>query len=112
MVKGVTKVNPVAKAMMQSRRRAQVVPNKKKYNRKRDKNASENRQVPHQADKQEADDWDTSGPRQRQTCEIYSAGLLVWPRWTWPAECRTPYEQEISLINTQQENGEVEYDNA
>ena len=52
----ITRVNPVAKAMMQSRRRTQVVPNKKKYNRKRDKNASENRQVPHQADKQEADD--------------------------------------------------------
>jgi hypothetical protein len=67
MVKGVTRINPVAKAMMQrinpvakammqSRRRAQVVPNKKKYNRKRDKNASEDRQIPHQAGKQEADD--------------------------------------------------------
>lgn len=31
------KVNPVAKALMQSRRRTQVVPDKKKYNRKRDK---------------------------------------------------------------------------
>jgi hypothetical protein len=56
MVKGVTRVNPVAKAMMQSRRRTQVVPNKKKYNRKRDKHASEDRQVPHQADKQATDD--------------------------------------------------------
>lgn len=56
MVKGVTRVNPVAKAMMQSRRRTQVVPNKKKYNRKRDKHASEDRQVPHQAGKQATDD--------------------------------------------------------
>ena len=56
MVKGVPRVNPVAKAMMQSRRRTQVVPNKKKYNRKRDKHASEDRQVPHQADKQATDD--------------------------------------------------------
>ena len=31
-------VNPVAKAMALSRRRHQVVPNKKKYNRKKDKN--------------------------------------------------------------------------
>lgn len=31
-------VNPVAKAMALSRRRQQVVPNKKKYNRKKDKN--------------------------------------------------------------------------
>ena len=30
-------VNPVAKAMALSRRRQQVVPNKKKYNRKKDK---------------------------------------------------------------------------
>jgi hypothetical protein len=52
----ITRINPVAKAMMQSRRRAQVVPNKKKYNRKRDKNASEDRQVPHQAGKQATDD--------------------------------------------------------
>jgi len=56
MVDRVHKVNPVAKAMMQSRRRTQVVPNKKKYNRKRDKNASENRQVPHQADEQKTYD--------------------------------------------------------
>ena len=56
MVKGVTKVNPVAKAMMQSRRRAQVVPNKKKYNRKKDKHEGKDRQVPHQADKQTSDD--------------------------------------------------------
>jgi hypothetical protein len=56
MVDRVHKVNPVAKAMMQSRRRTQVVPNKKKYNRKRDKNASENRQVSHQADEQKTYD--------------------------------------------------------
>jgi hypothetical protein len=30
-------VNPVAKAMAQNRRRQQVVPDKKKYNRKKDK---------------------------------------------------------------------------
>ena len=56
MVKGVTRINPVAKAMSQSRRRAQVVPNKKKYNRKRDKHESEDRQVPYQAGKQTTDD--------------------------------------------------------
>ena len=32
-----TKINPVAKALLQSRRRTQYVPNKKKHNRKRDK---------------------------------------------------------------------------
>ena len=31
------RVNPVAKALLQSRRRTQYVPDKKKYNRKRDK---------------------------------------------------------------------------
>ena len=31
------KVNPVAKALLQSRRRTQVVPDKKKYNRKKEK---------------------------------------------------------------------------
>ena len=56
MVDRVNRINPVAKAMMQSRRRTQVVPNKKKYNRKRDKHASEDRHVPHQADKQTTDD--------------------------------------------------------
>ncbi len=30
-------INPVAKAMALSRRRSQVVPNKKKYNRKKEK---------------------------------------------------------------------------
>jgi len=30
-------INPVAKAVAQSRRRATVVPDKKKYNRKKDK---------------------------------------------------------------------------
>ncbi len=52
----ITKVNPVAKAMMQGRRRTQVVPDKTKYNRKRDKDASEHKQIPHQADKQTQDD--------------------------------------------------------
>lgn len=33
----IRRVNPVAKAMMQSRRRTQVVPDKKKYNRKKEK---------------------------------------------------------------------------
>ena len=32
------KVNPIAKAMLESRRRTQVVPSKKKYNRKKEKN--------------------------------------------------------------------------
>lgn len=36
-------VNPVARAMAQSRRRTQVVPDKTKYNRKKDKaNANQN----------------------------------------------------------------------
>jgi hypothetical protein len=52
----ISRVNPVAKAMMQGRRRTQVVPNKKKYDRKRDKHAGEDRQVPHKADKQTTDD--------------------------------------------------------
>ena len=56
MADRITRVNPVAKAMMQSRRRTQVVPDKKKYNRKRDKHAGEDKQVPHKADKQTADD--------------------------------------------------------
>ena len=37
-------INPVAKALAQSRRRSSVVPDKKKYNRKKDKdNANKNR---------------------------------------------------------------------
>ena len=56
MTNRISRVNPVAKAMMQGRRRTQVVPNKKKYDRKRDKHAGEDRQVPHKADKQTADD--------------------------------------------------------
>lgn len=32
----IRKVNPVAKAMLQSRKRTQVVPDKKKYNRKKE----------------------------------------------------------------------------
>ena len=31
----IRKINPVAKAMLESRRRTQVVPSKKKYNRKK-----------------------------------------------------------------------------
>ena len=34
----IKKVNPIAKAMLESRRRRQVVPSKKKYNRKKEKN--------------------------------------------------------------------------
>ena len=56
MVRKIHRVNPVAKALAESRRRTQVVPDKTKYNRKRDKNAGEDRQVPHQADKQATDD--------------------------------------------------------
>ena len=37
----IKKVNPVAKAMLESRRRTQVVPSKKKYNRKKEKNYAE-----------------------------------------------------------------------
>ena len=38
------KINPVAKVMLQNRRRTQVVPDKKKYNRKKDKaDANQNR---------------------------------------------------------------------
>mgnify|MGYP003640701036 CR=1 FL=1 len=33
----ITKINPVAKALAQSRRRTSVVPDKTKYNRKKDK---------------------------------------------------------------------------
>lgn len=56
MVKGTTRINPVAKAMMQGRRRTQVVPDKTKYNRKRDKHEGKHDKVPHQKGKQEADD--------------------------------------------------------
>ena len=34
----IKKINPVAKAMLESRRRSQVVPAKKTYNRKKEKN--------------------------------------------------------------------------
>ena len=34
----IRKINPIAKAMLESRRRTQVVPSKKKYNRKKEKN--------------------------------------------------------------------------
>jgi hypothetical protein len=37
----IRKVNPVAKAMFESRRRTQVVPSKKLYNRKKEKNYAE-----------------------------------------------------------------------
>ena len=51
------RVNPIAKALLQTnRRRPQVVPDKNKYNRKKDKDASEHKQIPHQADKQTPDD--------------------------------------------------------
>ena len=33
----IRKVNPVAKAMLENRKRKQVVPNKKKHNKKRDR---------------------------------------------------------------------------
>ena len=33
----ITKINPVAKALAQSRRRTSIVPDKTKYNRKKDK---------------------------------------------------------------------------
>ena len=35
------RVNPVAKTLLQNRRRTQVVPNKKKYDRKKDKQKDE-----------------------------------------------------------------------
>jgi len=56
MVRKIHRVNPVAKAMAESRRRTQVVPDKTKYNRKRDKDASEQQQIPYQKDKQASDD--------------------------------------------------------
>ena len=34
----IRKINPIAKALLESRRRTQVVPSKKKYNRKKEKN--------------------------------------------------------------------------
>tara|TARA_R100001594_G_scaffold67712_2_gene102004 strand:- start:1761 stop:1916 length:156 start_codon:yes stop_codon:yes gene_type:complete len=37
----IRKVNPIAKAMMEARRRAHVIPSKKKYNRKKEKNYAE-----------------------------------------------------------------------
>ena len=33
----IRKINPIAKAMLESRRRTQVVPSKKTYNRKKEK---------------------------------------------------------------------------
>ena len=33
----IKRINPVAKAMAHNRKRKQIVPNKKKYNRKKDK---------------------------------------------------------------------------
>lgn len=33
----IKRVNPIARVMLQNRRRTQAVPNKKKYNRKKDK---------------------------------------------------------------------------
>mgnify|MGYP003644196522 FL=1 len=38
----ITKINPVAKALAQSRRRTAIVPDKTKYNRKKDKQTDAN----------------------------------------------------------------------
>jgi len=44
MRKTIRTINPVAKALLQSRRRTQAVPDKTKYNRKKDKdNANQSR---------------------------------------------------------------------
>lgn len=48
MIKRVPIINPIAKAMLQSRRRTQAVPDKTKYNRKKDKeNARKDIEVSH-----------------------------------------------------------------
>jgi len=54
-VRKVTRVNPVAKALALSRRRASVVPDKKKYNRKRDKKDAEKNHHLSQASKGQSD---------------------------------------------------------
>jgi hypothetical protein len=43
----IRKVNPVAKAMLENRKRKQVVPNKKKHNKKRDRqDGQRNKNIP------------------------------------------------------------------
>ena len=54
-VRKVTRVNPVAKALALSRRRASVVPDKKKYSRKRDKKDVEKNTYISQAGKGQSD---------------------------------------------------------
>jgi len=54
-VRKVTPVNPVAKALALSRRRASVIPNKKKYDRKRDKKDVEKNSHLSQAGKGQSD---------------------------------------------------------
>ena len=44
-------INPVAKAMAQSRRRSQTVPDKTKYNRKKDKQSDANQAGKHEEPK-------------------------------------------------------------
>jgi len=50
-----TRINPVAKALALSRRRASVVPDKTKYNRKRDKKDVEKNTYISQASKGQGD---------------------------------------------------------
>ena len=47
----VTKINPVAKALAQSRRRTAIVPDKTKYNRKKDKQTDANQARQHEESK-------------------------------------------------------------
>jgi hypothetical protein len=52
MIRRVPIINPVAKAMLQSRRRTQALPDKTKYNRKKDKeNARKDIEVSHKESK-------------------------------------------------------------
>jgi hypothetical protein len=44
-------INPVAKALLQSRRRTQQVPDKTKYNRKKDKQSDANQAGKHEESK-------------------------------------------------------------
>jgi len=54
-VRKLTRINPVAKALALSRRRASVVPDKTKYNRKRDKKDVEKNTYISQASKGQGD---------------------------------------------------------
>jgi hypothetical protein len=54
-VRKINRINPVAKALALSRRRASVVPDKTKYNRKRDKKDVEKNTYISQARKGESD---------------------------------------------------------